>query len=80
MLIVSSKEGYKLPASVQDLINHINHSGLTLIPMIKRLGIYRQAILSGTLGEIDIFGFAPCDYLKKAYEALANYKDEDRNL
>lgn len=54
LLIVSSSQGYKLPTSVTDLCEFVNHSMGMVRPMLQRLATCRDQVRLATNGELDL--------------------------
>lgn len=59
VLIVSSSAGergggYKLPSSLEDLYKFINHGKSVILPMLKRIKIFRDLVKLATQNDIDI--------------------------
>ena len=55
VIISSSHGGYKIPSSVDELYDFINHGKTIILPMLSRLKKCQDAIKLGTGGEIDLF-------------------------
>ncbi len=64
VLISSSPHGYKLPCRIEDCQDFINKSSSTIIPMLKRINIFKNKVRMATNGQINILN-------KKGYELLA---------
>ena len=54
VLIASSRDGYKIPTSANDLKKFINHGRTIIFPLLRRIEECRNAILLATANEYDI--------------------------
>lgn len=63
VIVASSSKGYKLPMSVKDLYEFVNHSNSYVQPMIDRLINCRKQIMLATKNKIDIFNHSEFKYL-----------------
>lgn len=72
VIISSSKFGYKIPSSVQDLTAFVNHTFNQINPMLERLQIARKQIKLSSRGEIDIQDF---DEYKSFWKIVDSYKN-----
>lgn len=54
VLIASSRDGYKLPTSANDMIKFIQHGKSIVLPVLRRIEECRNAILLATNNEYDI--------------------------
>jgi hypothetical protein len=54
VLIASSRDGYKLPTSANDMIKFIQHGKSIVLPVFRRIEECRNAILLATNNEYDI--------------------------
>jgi hypothetical protein len=73
VLVVSSSSGekssgYKLPATLEDLYKYINHGKSVILPMLKRIKIFRDKIKLASNNEIDIVN-------KKEFHLIRNMID-----
>jgi hypothetical protein len=55
VIISSSSSGYKIPSSVEELYDFINHGKTIILPMLSRLKKCQDIIKLGTNGEVDLF-------------------------
>ncbi len=69
VIISSSHGGYKIPSSVDELYDFINHGKTIILPMLSRLKKCQDAIKLGTDGEIDLFERAEYTSLAKLIES-----------
>jgi hypothetical protein len=49
-----NRNGYKLPSSLQDLYNFINHGKVVILPMLSRIKKFRDAIKLASNNTIDV--------------------------
>lgn len=68
ILIASSPRGYKIPVTVNDLFDFVNHASQIIIPMIKRLEKCRNHILLGSNKDMDIIDREEYSELKKFFQ------------
>ena len=54
VLIASSRNGYKIPTRASELKRYINHGKSIILPLLRRIGTCRDAILLATNNEYDI--------------------------
>ena len=54
VILASSSKGYRIPKNRNDIENYINHDKSVILPMISRLNICYDGILTGSNGEIDL--------------------------
>ena len=59
---VGGKSGYKLPASLQDIRNYIQHGNNQILPILSRIKICRERILLATHNQLDVLNFD--EYIK----------------
>jgi hypothetical protein len=65
ILIASSREGYKIPTSYEEIKKYIRHGNSITIPMLKRIEVCRNSILLATNNELDILEDPQFDVLKE---------------
>jgi len=53
-ILASSQKGYRIPKSIKDIENYINHDKNVILPMISRLKKCYEGIITGSNGEIDL--------------------------
>ena len=54
VILASSQKGYRIPKSIKDIENYINHDKNVILPMISRLKKCYEGIVTGSNGEIDL--------------------------
>lgn len=54
ILIASSREGYKIPTSYEEIKKYVNHGNSIIIPLLKRIELCRNSILLATNNSLDI--------------------------
>lgn len=54
VILASSSKGYRIPKNRNDIENYINHDKSVILPMIVRLKICYDEVLTGSNGEIDL--------------------------
>lgn len=54
ILIASNRDGYKLPTSVKDLKDYINHGNKIIFALIRRIEECRNSLLLATTNDFDI--------------------------
>ncbi|WP_029292799.1 DUF3800 domain-containing protein [Chryseobacterium hispalense] len=54
ILIASSREGYKIPTSNQEIKKYVQHGNSIVIPLLRRINVCREAILLATNNSLDI--------------------------
>jgi hypothetical protein len=64
LLIASSPKGYKIPASVSDVMDFVQHTDKVVYPMIRRLERARDSIRLATDGAVDIIGEEQFTYMR----------------
>jgi hypothetical protein len=65
VLISSCPKGYKIPATVGDVYEFVNHSNSTIQPMITRLMRCREEIQLASKNQIDILDHEEYKYLRQ---------------
>jgi hypothetical protein len=65
ILIASSRDGYKIPTSANDLKKFINHGKSIIFPLIRRIEECQKLILMATTNEFDILDEKEYVKLKK---------------
>lgn len=65
ILISSSRKGYKIPTSANDLYNFINHGNRIIMPMLNRIKEARNAIRLATANDLDLLDREEFKDLKK---------------
>lgn len=70
VLVVSGPNGYKLADRSDDLPKFVGEVDRRVVPQLKRLAIMRSAVVTSTLGEVDILscGF---EHLSDAIDAVS---------
>lgn len=68
VLIASSDYGYKIPISERDLDDFVNHFNSIVMPMLHRVGKYRDLLLQATDGRFDMLDGAEYDQLRRFFE------------
>ena len=68
ILIASSRDGYKIPTSVKDLKQYINHGKKIILPVLRRIEECRNSILLATTNEFDILDEKEYVRLKRMIE------------
>jgi transcriptional regulator of heat shock response len=69
VIISSSKEGYKIPTTEEELDDFINHGKTIIMPMLSRLKKCNDVIRMGTNGEIKLFEKAEFSELASMIES-----------
>ena len=72
VVISSSKNGYKIPSTEEELCAFVNHGKTIIMPMLSRLKKCNDVIAMGTNGRIRLFD-------KAEYRDLRQMLDEDTN-
>lgn len=72
VIIASSSRGYKIPSSVHDLYDFVNHANSILVPMLSRLEMARRSILIASNGACDILGRAEYEHIRMLVESKPN--------
>ena len=54
VIIASSKHGYKIPISIDDIVSYLNATHTIVAPMLHRMGICRNLIKQCTNNELDV--------------------------
>ena len=65
ILIASSREGYKIPTSYDEIKKYINHGNSIVIPLLKRIELCRNSILLATNNSLDILDDPKYEVLKE---------------
>lgn len=71
LLIASSRDGYKIPTSVNDMKKFINHGNKIIFPVLRRIKECRIAILLATTNKYDILNEVEFNNLKKLIENIS---------
>ncbi len=69
VIIASSKGGYKIPSSEEELREFINHGKNIIMPMLSRLKICQDVIKAGTNGSVNLFKCAEYHVLENLIKA-----------
>lgn len=69
ILIASSRKGYKIPTSVNDLNQFITHGSRIIQPMIGRIKLARDAIKLATKNELDLLDRPEYEGIKKLIDS-----------
>lgn len=72
VVLSSSKNGYKIPSTEEELCAFVNHGKTIIMPMLSRLKKCNDVIAMGTNGRIRLFD-------KAEYRDLRQMLDEDTN-
>ncbi len=64
VLVASSRRGYKIPTAVSDMESFVAHANSIVPPMLDRLASARSALLTTSMGEIDILSATEFDRLR----------------
>ena len=59
ILISSSRKGYKIPISIDDINKYLNHGNSIILPMVSRIKELRKAIKVASHNEIDVLDSFP---------------------
>jgi len=70
ILIASSREGYKIPTSNQEIKKYVQHGNSIVIPLLRRISVCREAILLATNNSLDILDEPEFETLKDIIEKL----------
>ncbi|MFV8366253.1 DUF3800 domain-containing protein [Flavobacterium sp. XS1P27] len=65
ILIASSREGYKIPTSYDEIKKYVNHGNSIVIPLLKRIELCRNSILLATNNSLDILDDPKYEVLKE---------------
>jgi hypothetical protein len=68
ILIASSRDGYKIPTSANDMKKFINHGKSIILPVLRRIEECRNAILLATTNKYDILNDPDYRKLKEIIE------------
>ena len=68
VIISSSKDGYKIPSTEEELYDFVNHGKTIILPMLARLRKCNDIIKMGTNGEVNLFDKAEYHSLKDLLE------------
>jgi len=72
ILISSTKSGYKLPIREKEILAFVNQTSSMIRPMLQRLKICRNRVLSATGNELDVLDFKEYEYLKIFFDKENN--------
>jgi hypothetical protein len=70
VILASGPKGYKIPVSVQDLLQYVGLADRIVPPMLSRLSTARDSLRLATHGELDILGGTELAELRELVEAL----------
>jgi hypothetical protein len=71
VLIVSrTKGGYKIPSSVNDMLNFVNLASSQIVPLLRRVKLARKLLFSATDGKLDILDRDEHEVLREAMKAI----------
>jgi hypothetical protein len=68
VLISSSQSGYKIPIREKEILAFVNQTSLMVKPMLQRLKICRNRVLSATGNEFDVLAFKEYEYIKAFFD------------
>lgn len=70
VLIASSKKGYKIPSTLEDIYLFLNHDNSIIQPMLRRIKSFRDRLLLASKNELDILDndSESCKALKAFFE------------
>lgn len=71
ILIASSREGYKIPTSNQEVKKYVQHGNSIVIPLLRRINVCREAILLATNNSLDILDEPEFETLKDIIKGLS---------
>ncbi|WP_404986185.1 DUF3800 domain-containing protein [Chryseobacterium sp. M5] len=71
ILIASSREGYKIPTSNQEIKKYVQHGNSIVIPLLRRINVCREAILLATNNSLDILDEPEFETLKDIIKGLS---------
>lgn len=71
ILIASSREGYKIPTSNQEIKKYVQHGNSIVIPLLRRINVCREAILLATNKSLDILDEPEFETLKDIITGLS---------
>jgi len=74
IIIASSHSGYKIPSSMQDIMDYIDHNKSIIFPMIKRLINCQKAINVSTDGRVNILDIPKYRQLGKIANSFQGVK------
>jgi hypothetical protein len=69
VLIASSQNGYKIPIKEKEILAFVNQTSSMIKPMLDRLNICRDRVLTATGNEFDILRYEEFEYLKQFYNS-----------
>ncbi len=64
VLISSTQSGYKIPIREKEILAFVNQTSSMVKPMLERLNICRNRVLSATGNDFDVLDFREFEYLK----------------
>lgn len=64
VIIASSRKGYKIPATVSELLEFTEHANNNVTPMLNRMKKCRDIIRMATMDKLDIFDIPGCEDIK----------------
>ena len=71
ILIASSREGYKIPTSNQEIKKYVQHGNSIVLPLLRRINVCREAILLATNNSLDILDEPEFETLKDIIKGLS---------
>ncbi|WP_445430701.1 DUF3800 domain-containing protein [Chryseobacterium indoltheticum] len=71
IVIASSREGYKIPTSNQEIKKYVQHGNSIVIPLLRRINVCREAILLATNNSLDILDEPEFETLKDIIKGLS---------
>lgn len=77
VVISSSKNGYKIPSTEEELCAFVNHGKTIILPMLSRLKKCNDVIATGTNGRIKLFDKAEYSELRALLEDSEEASPED---
>jgi len=69
VIIAASSKGYKIPSSVADIDDFLDHQNTIIQPMLERIQKVRESIRLASRGDLDIVDNEEFAYLKKVLDA-----------
>ena len=70
ILIASSREGYKIPTSNQEIKKYVQHGNSIVLPLLRRINVCREAVLLATNNSLDILDEPEFETLKDLIKGL----------
>lgn len=78
VIISSSTKGYRIPSSLSEVMDYVEHDAKVVIPMLSRLQHCRQLVKLNTLNQVDVLDGTDFEQLKLFFDNYPIQNDGNR--